>query len=41
MNKGMIRGQDVSVEPASEDNGFLELSEEASQHPWVAIGKSV
>ncbi len=39
MNRGMIRGQEVIVQHASEENGFVELSPEAANHPWVAIGE--
>ena len=39
MNHGMIRGIDMRVEMASEENGFVELPEEAADQPWAKIGE--
>jgi len=38
MNNGMIHGSDVTVEAASEENGFFELPPEAAKNPWAQIG---
>lgn len=38
MNGGMIRGVDVSVNFASEENGYVELTPEAASNPWAMIG---
>ena len=40
MNRGMIRGVEMRVDMASEDNGFVELPEEAADQPWAKIGES-
>jgi len=37
MNNGMIHGSDVTVEAASEENGFFELPPEAAKNPWAQI----
>lgn len=37
MNFGMIRGVDVRVDMASEENGYVELPEEAADQPWAKI----
>ena len=34
----MIRGSDVLVEPAGDDNNFIELPPEV-KHPWAKLGK--
>lgn len=39
MNHGMIHGIDVRVDMASEENGFVELPEEAADQPWAKIGE--
>ena len=39
MSNGMIRGSDVHVEFASEENGYIELPPEAAKHPWAQIGE--
>ena len=39
MNRGMIRGYEVTVKPAGEGNNFVELSAEAAAHPWAVIGE--
>lgn len=40
MNNGMVRGSDVKVEPATRENGYVELTPEAAKNPWTLIGKS-
>lgn len=37
MDKGMIHGSDITVEPASSENGYVELSPEAASNPWSQI----
>lgn len=37
MDGGMIRGVDVSVYFASEENGYVELTPEAASNPWAVI----
>ena len=37
----MIRGSEVYVEAASEENGFVELPPEAAKHPWAQIGNNL
>ena len=37
----MIRGVDVWVSFASEENGYVELTPEAASNPWAVIGLSV
>ena len=39
MNGGMIRGSEVKVEPASEENGYVELPPEVAEEPWAVIGE--
>lgn len=39
MNGGMIRGVDVVVNFASEENGYVELTPEAASNPWAMIGR--
>ena len=38
MDGGMIRGVDVWVSFASEENGYVELTPEAASNPWAMIG---
>ena len=38
MDRGMIRGCDVHVAAASDENGYVELPPEAAKHPWAQIG---
>ena len=38
MNKGMIRGTEIFVEPASKENGYIELPPEVEHQPWARIG---
>lgn len=38
MNGGMIRGVDVLVNFATEENGYVELTPEAASNPWAMIG---
>ena len=35
----MIRGVDVWVSFASEENGYVELTPEAASNPWAMIGR--
>ena len=37
MDKGMIHGSDITVEPASSENGYVELPPEAASNPWSQI----
>lgn len=39
----MIHGSDVNVEPASSENGYVELSAEAANNPWsqIAAGREL
>jgi len=37
----MIRGSEVHVAAASEENGFVELPPEAAKHPWAQIGNKL
>ena len=39
----MIHGTDVSVEPASSENGYVELSADAASNPWsqIAAGREL
>ena len=39
MDKGRIGGIDITVEKASEENGYVELTPEAEQNSWAMIGK--
>ena len=39
MNNGMIRGSDVRVEFASEENGYIELPPDAASNPWAILGE--
>ena len=43
MDRGMIHGSDVCVEPASSENGYVELSPEAASNPWsqIAAGREL
>lgn len=41
MDKGKIRGCDVYVEFASEDNGFFELPPEAAKNLWTQMGTCI
>ncbi|XP_064395652.1 uncharacterized protein LOC135342744 [Halichondria panicea] len=43
MNRGMIRGYEVIVQPAGDENHFVELAGEAASNPWavIAAGKEV
>jgi len=43
MDRGMIHGSDVSVEPASSENGYVELPPEAASNPWsqIAAGREL
>lgn len=41
MDRGMIRGSEVHVAAASEENGFVELPPEAAKHPWAQIGNNL
>lgn len=43
MDRGMIHGSDVGVEPASSENGYVELSAEAASNPWsqIAAGREL
>ena len=38
MNGGMIRGMEVLVELASEENGYVDLPPEAASNKWSLIG---
>ncbi len=38
MNRGMIRGYEVIVQPAGDENHFVELAGEAASNPWAVIG---
>jgi len=40
MNRGLIRGCEVSVRQAGDGNNFIELSEDAASNPWSVIGES-
>ena len=40
MDGGMIRGVDVWVSNASDENGYVELTPEAATNPWAVIGES-
>lgn len=35
----MIRGVDVWVSYASDENGYVELTPEAANNPWAVIGE--
>ena len=35
----MIRGVDVGVSYASDENGYVELTPEAANNPWAVIGE--
>ena len=35
----MIRGVDVGVSDASDENGYVELTPEAANNPWAVIGE--
>jgi hypothetical protein len=37
MNKGMIHGNEVFVEGASKENGYIELPPEVEDQPWARI----
>ena len=37
----MIRGTEVRVDFASEENGYVELTPEAASNPWSVLGKYV
>jgi hypothetical protein len=37
MDGGMIRGVDVWVSYASDENGYVELTPEAANNPWAVI----
>lgn len=39
----MIHGSDVTVEPASSENGYVELPPEAASNPWsqIAAGREL
>ena len=37
----MIRGVEMRVDMASEENGFVELPEEAADQPWAKIGENL
>ena len=39
MNNGMIRGSDVRVEFAGEENGYIELPPDAAKNLWAQIGE--
>jgi hypothetical protein len=39
MDGGMIRGVDVWVSYASDENGYVELTPEAANNPWAVIGE--
>ena len=39
MDGGMIRGVDVGVSNASDENGYVELTPEAANNPWAVIGE--
>lgn len=43
MDRGMIHGSEISVEPASTENGYVELSAEAASNPWsqIAAGREL
>ena len=43
MHKGMIHGSDITVEPASTENGYVELPPEAASNPWsqIAAGRDL
>ena len=40
MDKGRIGGIDITVEKASEENGYVELTPEAEQNSWAMIGEN-
>ena len=40
MGKGRVGDIDITVEKASEENGYVELTPEAEQNSWAMIGKS-
>ena len=37
MNGGMVRGSEVIADRACKENGFVELSEDASKNPWAVL----
>ena len=39
MDKGRIAGIDITVDKASEEHGYVELTPEAEQNSWAMIGK--
>lgn len=39
MDRGMIHGSEVLVEPASKDNGYVELPPDVVDEPWARICK--
>lgn len=38
MDKGRIAGIGITVEKASDENGYVELTPEAEQNSWAMIG---
>ena len=40
MDKSRVAGIDITVEKASEENGYVELTPEAEQNSWAMIGKN-
>ena len=41
MDKSRVAGIDITVEKASEENGYVELTPEAEQNSWAMIGKAL
>ena len=37
MNRGMIHGSEIWVEPASKENGYIELPPDVEDQPWARI----